>query len=403
MQVFRMSAALALAAPLIAPAPLPAAAQPPAAQTSAEEAAQMREDALGVEALINLVYAYPERLPGGRFTLTSALRQEAERVSDRRSLLRFAERALFLLADHHAITGSSFNDSWAVVPSYSDLWIEPRGGDFVIEAVRRGSPAEVAGIRAGDVLTGVDGVAVSDAVRAFWVDLGADATADRMGFAARMLAAGRRDRPRRLTIRRGNGPARAYELANLYTAHTGDRPAVEAGSDGSALHIRIHDSLGDSATIAAFDTAMRTARPRQRVIVDLTDTPSGGNTSVARGILGWFVDRPRFYQMHSLPTEQRETGIARQWVEQVLPRPGMRHNGPVEVRVGRWTGSMGEGLAIGFDSIGARVTGTRMAGLLGAIYDHPLPHSGLVLKIPTERLMTVDGLPRENFVPRPMR
>ena len=60
---------------------------------------------------------------------------------------------------------------------------------------------------------------------------------------------------------------------------------------------------------------------------------------------------------------------------------------------------MGEGLAIGFHAIGARVTGTRMAGLLGAIYDHRLPSSGLVLKIPTERLMSVDGLPREAFVP----
>jgi len=401
MRIFRISAALLLAAPLFAP--LPAAGQPAAAQPSAEEAARLREDALGVEALINRVYAYPERLPGGRFTLTPQLRAEAERVSDRRSLLRFAERALFLLADHHAITGASFADSWAVIPSYADLWIEPSGGAFVIEAVRRGSPADSAGIRAGDLLTAVDGVATAEAVRAFWTDLGAEATADRAGFAARMLAAGRRDRPRRLTIRRGSGPARPHELANLYATQRGDRPPVETSREGSALLIKINDALGDSATIAAFDSAIRAAGPSQRVIVDLTDTPSGGNTSVARAILGWFVDRPRFYQMHSLPAEQRETGIARQWVEQVLPRARVHRREPVEVRVGRWTGSMGEGLALGFDAIGARVTGTRMAGLLGAIYDHRLPNSGLVLKIPTERLMSVDGLPRENFVPRPAR
>jgi carboxyl-terminal processing protease len=40
-----------------------------------------------------------------------------------------------------------------------------------------------------------------------------------------------------------------------------------------------------------------------------------------------------------------------------------------------------------------------MAGLLGAIYDHRLEHSGLVIKLPTERLMHVDGTPREQFVP----
>jgi carboxyl-terminal processing protease len=61
---------------------------------------------------------------------------------------------------------------------------------------------------------------------------------------------------------------------------------------------------------------------------------------------------------------------------------------------------MGEGLALGFDAIGADVRGGPMAGLLGAIYDHRLEHSGLVLKIPTERLFHVDGTPREAFVPR---
>ena len=165
------------------------------------------------------------------------------------------------------------------------------------------------------------------------------------------------------------------------------------------LIIKLNDSLGQDATIAAFDSAMARARPGQRIVIDLTDTPSGGNTTIARAILGWFVRRPTFYQVHSLPAEERRTGIARQWVEQVLPRAGKHHRGPVTVRVGRWTGSMGEGLAIGFDAIGARVEGSRMAGLLGAIYDHKLDRSGQVIKFPTERLSAVDGTPREKFVP----
>jgi len=60
---------------------------------------------------------------------------------------------------------------------------------------------------------------------------------------------------------------------------------------------------------------------------------------------------------------------------------------------------MGEGLAIGFAAIGARVEGERMAGLLGAIYDYRLEQSGKVIKFPTERLSAVDGTPREKFVP----
>jgi len=138
-------------------------------------------------------------------------------------------------------------------------------------------------------------------------------------------------------------------------------------------------------------------------VLDLTDTPSGGNTSVARAIMGWFVDRPRNYQMHRLPAEERETGVPRQWVEQVLPRANKRHSVLPTVRVSRWTGSMGEGLAIGFAALGARVEGTRMAQLKGAVYDFSLPSSGLVVKFPAVRLYTVDGRPREKFVPVPMR
>jgi hypothetical protein len=397
-----MRSALALLCLLAGASPAPAQ-QPAQATQPASEAERMRADALAVEGLIDRSYAYRERLPGGRYALTPKLRAEAEAVTDRRALLRFAERALMLLADHHAITGSSVRDSFAVVPSYADLWIEPDGGRYSVEAVRPGSPAAQAGIRAGDALVAIEDMPTAAAVAGFWADLGAQDRPERNGFAARVLAAGRRDRPRRLTMRSRNGQVRTHELVSLHAAPRGERPPVAARQAGRTLLIRINDALGDNATIASFDAAMRQARPGQRVVIDLTDTPSGGNTTVARAILGWFVDRPRFYQMHSIPAEQRDTGIARQWVEQVLPRPGMRHRGPVEVRVGRWTGSMGEGLAIGFDAIGAQVTGTRMAGLLGAIYDHRLENSGLVLKLPTERLMTVDGRPRESFVPRPLR
>lgn len=376
------------------------AAPAPAQQPSA---ADYRADALSIERLIAENYAYPERFPGGTIPSSPLLRAEAARVSDQPSLLRYAEHALLALADHHAITGASFADSWAVVPSYADLWIEPApDGRFIVEAVRADSPAERAGVRPGDALEAVGGIPVAEAVAAFWRELGLAPEPWRAGFAARVLAAGRPNEPRRLTLRRA-GRAIPLELANLYAAPRPDRPPVSVTRSGRTLTIRFNDSLGDDATIAAFDAAMAGSQRGDRVVIDLTDTPGGGNTSVARAVLGWFVDRPAFYQVHNLPAEQRQTGIARQWVEQVLPRPGKRHRGPVRVQVGRWTGSMGEGLALGFDAIGADVSGTRMAGLLGAIYDYRLEHSGLVLKLPTERLSHVDGTPREAFVPRRRR
>jgi carboxyl-terminal processing protease len=322
------------------------------------------------------------------------LAAERAAVHDKASLLHYAERRMESLADHHAITGSSFNDSWAIIPSYADLWVERRGGNYLITAVRDDSPAAAAGIRTGDLLIAIGGVPIDHAVESFWRDLGLPLTAERADYAARVLAAGRRDRPRDLTIRRGG----RLKLPNLYGSVAATKPISVTRSSGGAI-IRFNNSLGDQGTITAFDAAMGGLPRMASLILDLRDTPSGGNTSVARAIMSWFVDRPRSYQVHRLPSEERETGIPRQWIEQVLPRAGKYHASMPVVRVGRWTGSMGEGLAIGFAAFGARVEGTRMAGLKGAVYDFTLTSSGLTVKFPAERLYMVSGLPREKFVP----
>ncbi|MGZ9098989.1 MAG: S41 family peptidase [Brevundimonas sp.] len=377
-------------------AALPVGAQSPSTEPTPEA---FRADARSIEALVNAQYAYLDRFGDGAMPMSPVLRAEAEAVGDRRALLRYAERAVAALADHHAITGGSFADSWGLVPSYSDLWIEPEEGRWRITAVRDGSPADAAGIRPGDRLIAVGETPTGAAVAAFWAGLGLEPTGDRVGYAARALAAGRRDRPRDLSVRDAAGAERRLTLPNLYAAAPGARSPITVREAGEALVIRFNDSLGDNATVAAFDAAMAGARPDQPIVLDLADTPGGGNTVVARAIMGWFVDAPAAYQIHRLPAEERRTGVPRQWIEQVLPRPGKRHPGPVSVRVGRWTGSMGEGLAVGLDALGAEVTGGPMAGLLGAVYDHRLPNSGLVIKLPTERLYAVDGTPREAFVP----
>ena len=359
-----------------------------------------QSDASWLVALLDGNYAYRERLPGGKYELPQQLRDELDWVHDDSSLLYFAERALLLLADHHAATGQSFLDSWSLFPSLCDLWVERVGTDYVITAVREQSPASDANILSGSRLAAVDDVPFAEAVDAFWADLGrvppfSESVAN---FAAGLLAAGRRDRIRDLSIIGPDGREHAHTLPTL-SAHAYQGPAVSTAQEADRLVIKINDSLGDEATVAAFDHVMNGLNPLIPLTIDLTNTPAGGNTVVARAILGWFVTGPCSYQVHNSPGEMRRTGIARQWVEQVLPRKGCYHSGPVKVRVGRWTGSMGEGIAIGFNAIGALVTGTRMAGLLGGIETFRLPNSGLEVRFPTEKLFAFDGTAREEFVP----
>jgi carboxyl-terminal processing protease len=368
----------------------------------AAQAPDYRSAARSLDGVIRGKYAYLDKLPGGIVPDSKILDAERDLVSDRNRLLHYAEDRLASLADHHAITGSSFADSWAVVPTYADLWVVEQNGVYTIDAVRDGSPAAAAGIRRGDRLVSVGGVPTPAAVAAFWQNLGLGLTPRRAAYAARVLAAGRRDRNRELGIEHPGGALQSLTLPSLYTVQQ-NQPLLWSGGINRDVTIKFNNSLGDNATVAAFDQELAELKPKDTLTLDLRDTPSGGNSTVARAVLGWFVDRPRSYQIHNLPEEERSTGIARQWVEQVLPRAGKHRDELPKVLVGRWTGSMGEGLAIGFAALGARVRGDRMAGLNGAVEDIELGDTGVTIKLPTERVMTVTGQPREDFVPEPAR
>jgi C-terminal processing protease CtpA/Prc len=73
---------------------------------------------------------------------------------------------------------------------------------------------------------------------------------------------------------------------------------------------------------------------------------------------------------------------------------------PVVAVVDHWTGSMGEGVAVGLDAMQRAVAiGTPMAHLAGAVSDFILPLTGIALAIPTEQIYHVDGTPRQEWLP----
>jgi len=69
--------------------------------------------------------------------------------------------------------------------------------------------------------------------------------------------------------------------------------------------------------------------------------------------------------------------------------------------VGRWTGSMGEGMAIGLDGMKrAIVVGTEMNRLAGGIKTYKLLNSEFGFHIPFEKMYHLNGELREIFVPK---
>ncbi|HEU4333820.1 MAG TPA: S41 family peptidase [Candidatus Eisenbacteria bacterium] len=350
-------------------------------------------------------YAYFDTKQTDWSRVREIYRPRAEAAGSDSAFLRVLEGALSELYDSHAHLGANTKASPRLVPTGTDLWAEWRDGKAVLTAVRPHSAGERAGLRAGMRVVTVAGAPVEETVAALLPrSLRAPDPAAR-DWALRVALAGTHDAPVRVTTAAGSGAANDAAAFDFLpgVADPTVPVALEMLAGGVAL-VKIHNSLGDTGTIAAFDSVLNAARSAKGLLLDLRDTPSGGTSTVARGILGRLVREERPYQRHELPSEEREFGVKRSWVEYVSPRGPFTFDAPVVALVGPWTGSMGEGMAIGLDGMKrATILGTPMAGLLGALYQESLPNTGFVARVPAERLYHVDGRPRERFVPRSPR
>ena len=302
------------------------------------------------------------------------------------------EDVLGELYDHHVSLGTNTSASPRLVPTGADLWGEVVGERALITEVRRGAAAERAGLRAGMVVTRIGGRATADAVAARRPAINGRGDPEAASWAFRVLLAGTHDTSRRLTACTTPDACRDYALdpPELPDAST----PVTSRLDGDIGYVRIENSLGNSDTVAAFDAALATLAPARGLILDLRDTPSGGSTDIAEPILGRFLDAPRDYQRVFAPGRDGAP-----WNKQLAPRPPFEPR-PLVVLVDHWTGSMGEGMAIGLDAAHrATVVGTPMAGLRGGIAGVTLPHSAITVRFQNERLFHVDGTPRERWMP----
>jgi carboxyl-terminal processing protease len=267
--------------------------------------------------------------------------------------------------------------------------------------VRKDSPAWKANLRPGAQIISINGVDVATAIakRVGTCLRKRDSAVD--DWALQTLLAGRHSEPvRKLEIKNGN----VQTTVSLALAHRNFSSLLESrtlGNDNEIGYIRPNNSLGDTDLIAAFDKALDSLKLTKGLVLDLRETPSGGNSLVARAIMGRFVSRECFYQKHQVPAEEQQFGVRRSWVEIVSPRGPFTYKHPVVVLVNHWTGSMGEGIAIGMDAIKrGHVVGVEMARLLGATEGITLPHTRISVHFPTEKLFHPNGLPREKFVPR---
>lgn len=378
------------------------AATPAVAQNAAPPATAF-DAAKGWASFVKLLhenYGYFARAGVDGDAILAAFAERAKAARSDKDFIDVLQLVAHNFADPHFIVGPLDAGDWSVFPTASDMTGRYDGKAFLIEEVRAGGDAAGRGLRPGMAITRIDGLSPQAAIAAITGRAFKDLSAVQIAFALDTALAGHRRQGRVIEVRDG-GRRRVYTLAaaNEQAARIEDGPLLETGRHGTIGIIRVNNSLGNQQLIDAFSTALASLADCEALLIDLRNTPSGGNTSVARGIMGHFVDHDRPYQMHVIPYEARVLGPTRKFVEYVAPF-GRRYTGKVYVAGGHWTGSMGEGLMIGFDAIGATTVGTDLAHLLGALSNETIEGSAARVDIGTEQLFTVAGVPREAYRPQ---
>lgn len=342
-------------------------------------------------------YAWPARTEKPWLTWQERYAAAVDAASTKESLATVIATALDELHDFHAEVRSRHPNRWLPVPTFADIWAVPDATMARVVAVRQGSDAQRAGIVAGDVLTQIAGTPIEAAISTRLTDAVDGHDAQARSWALLSLLAGRADEERRFTVRDAKGHSRSVTLP---VERRFDRPPGALAArrlPGDIGLIRFNNSIGEQATVAAFDGVLEQLRGTRGLILDLRDVPSGGDSSVALGIMGRFVHTMRPYQRHRIPN-YGQSDVERNWLELVAPRGPFTYDAPVVVLVDHWTGSMGEGMAIGMDALQrAAVVGTPMAQLAGAVSDFHLTRTGIDVAFATEQLYHVNGTPRQDW------
>jgi C-terminal processing protease CtpA/Prc len=323
-------------------------------------------------------------------------------ISSTTSFILTLEKVFNEIYDHHASLSSNTALSQRLVPSGTDLWAEYVNGKPLIIEVRQGFGAWLSGLKAGMEVTAINNETIDSLVNKHMPSALRAPDVEAKNYILRTLLAGKFIDDRKITVKDGDTvrtfyPDRPDHLLRKheYTGLTESRIL-----DRTVGYIRINNCLWDNALIPVFDSVLATMSRTRALILDLRETPSGGNTTVARSIIGSFIEKEAFYQKHELTAEERIYGVKRSWKEIVSPRKHI-YKKPLVILANHWTGSVGEAIVIAFDGLKrGHIIGTTLARLNGAIYSYQMPETKIGFSFPVEKLFHVNETPRENFVPR---
>ncbi|MEL7101727.1 MAG: S41 family peptidase [Pseudomonadota bacterium] len=343
-------------------------------------------------ALVEMRYAYFDKVSD--YWNESCDRAELEARSDGSSpqTLDVLERLIDDLYDPHVNLNTNDVTSPRLIPSGADLAFRKVDGAYRVAAIRPLTSAAEANIEVGDQLVSFNQSTPEQMILERVHSGRKYISEERKSWAINAVIGGRYNEPRQLVLLRG-GREFVHDLGDPQPSAP-DRLLSFRKLNNNLGYIRFNNSLGADQTVDEFNKAIAALSETDGLILDLRDTPGGGNTGVAEPILGHFIDFEAPYQVTApkgAPAYERV----------INPTTSTAYTQPVLVLVGRWTGSMGEGMAIGLDGMGrATVLGSQMARLAGGTEGVELVDSGITVFLPTYDLRHLDGTPRHKWIPK---
>ncbi|MFC3194953.1 S41 family peptidase [Marinicella sediminis] len=310
-------------------------------------------------------------------------------------LMTHLEQLMLEFADNHMHLQANTRDSYRL---YGPIVVSKNnGGEFLLSDYHKNQLSQPESLPVGARLVSINEQSPEAVIEAFPTRCLDKTKRKHQEWIINKTLAGIYHQPRKVVFATTNKLLR-FDLNQFKTA---DQPDLLTSRTEQNLGIiTVNNSLGNNQLISAFDQAIDELQHTRGMVLDLRNTIGGGDSYIARAIMSRLISQTQPYQVHRFIEQYDEQpGIPRRWIEQVEPR-GRHYDKPMVVLVNHWTGSMGEGLAIGLQGMGrATVAGTKMAGLLGAVQGFDITHLSYGFQMPVEQLRRVDGTPREQVKP----
>jgi carboxyl-terminal processing protease len=370
-------------------AAFPACAATAPAVDAAAGAHEAREDFDALWSAIDSRYAYIGERRAAWKRARDAFRRQATAAASRDELAQVMERMLAALRDDRVLLSPRAPLSPRRVPQETDVWALWKDGAAIVESVRVAGDADYAGVRPGEIVGRIDSVPVAEAVARHLGDA-RDASARDRDWALRHLLAGPRHGTLALDL--GGPEARHVDIERNGRAPAAQPPllARRMGEERDIGYVRLK-TPADERLADHFGAALEQLAGTRALMLDLRDATEGLRP-VTLGVLARLARRTGAWQLRVSRSGHR--------IEDRVAAARDPYRGPLVVLVDRWTAGEGEALAAGLVAVAdARLVGTPMARLRGELHEVRLRHSGIVVRFPGEKVLHVDGTPREMLQP----